>query len=70
MTRKFFGTHGIRGRTNDGFMTSATPMAVGRAATGHFLRGDHRHRWLSGTDTQLSGYMKENALVAGAEVTA
>mgnify|MGYP002129121587 CR=1 FL=1 len=65
MARKFFGTDGIRGRTNSGVMTAATAMRVGQAAGTHFLRGDHRHRVVIGKDTRLSGYMVENALVAG-----
>ncbi|WP_439487133.1 phosphoglucosamine mutase, partial [Blastomonas fulva] len=65
MTRKFFGTDGIRGRTNSGFMTAAMAMAVGQAAGEHFLRGAHKHRVVIGKDTRLSGYMMENALVAG-----
>ena len=65
MARKFFGTDGIRGRTNQGMMTAATAMRVGQAAGTHFLRGDHRHRVVIGKDTRLSGYMMESALVAG-----
>ena len=65
MTRKFFGTDGIRGRTNQGVMTAAVAMRVGQAAGRHFLRGDHRHRVVIGKDTRLSGYMMESALVAG-----
>ncbi len=65
MTRKFFGTDGIRGRTNDGVMTAAIAMKVGQAAGKHFLRGDHKHRVVIGKDTRLSGYMMESALVAG-----
>ena len=65
MTRKFFGTDGIRGRTNQGAMTPEMAMKVGQAAGTHFLRGDHRHRVVIGKDTRLSGYMMENALVAG-----
>ncbi len=65
MGRKFFGTDGIRGRTNQGVMTAATAMRVGQAAGTHFLRGDHRHRVVIGKDTRLSGYMMESALVAG-----
>ena len=65
MARKFFGTDGIRGRTNDGVMTAATVMRVGQAAGARFMRGDHRHRVVVGKDTRLSGYMMENALVAG-----
>ena len=65
MARKFFGTDGIRGRTNSGVMTAATAMRVGQAAGTHFLRGDHRHRVVISKDTRLSGYMMESALVAG-----
>lgn len=65
MGRKFFGTDGIRGRTNAGVMTAAMAMRVGQAAGAHFARGDHRHRVVIGKDTRLSGYMMETALVAG-----
>ncbi|WP_219894022.1 phosphoglucosamine mutase [Aquisediminimonas profunda] len=65
MSRKFFGTDGIRGRTNAGAMTAEMAMKVGMAAGAHFLRGEHRHRVVIGKDTRLSGYMIENALVAG-----
>ena len=65
MTRKFFGTDGIRGRTNAGKITAETAMRVGQAAGAHFLRGNHRHRVVIGKDTRLSGYMMESALVAG-----
>jgi phosphoglucosamine mutase len=65
MTRKFFGTDGIRGTTNSEPMTSETALRVGQAAGAHFLRGDHRHRVVIGKDTRLSGYMMESAMVAG-----
>jgi phosphoglucosamine mutase len=65
MTRKFFGTDGIRGTTNVEPMTAETALRVGQAAGAHFLRGDHRHRVVIGKDTRLSGYMMESAMVAG-----
>ena len=65
MTRRYFGTDGIRGRTNAGVMTAEVAMKVGQAAGKRFLRGSHRHRVVIGKDTRLSGYMLENALVAG-----
>ena len=65
MTRKFFGTDGIRGRTNAAPMTAEIAMKVGMAAGTYFMRGHHRHRVVIGKDTRLSGYMVENALVAG-----
>ena len=65
MTRKFFGTDGIRGRTNQMPMTAAMAQRIGQAAGAHFLRGDHRHRVVIGKDTRLSGYMMETALISG-----
>ncbi len=65
MTRKYFGTDGIRGRANAGLLTAATAMKVGQAAGRHFLRGAHKHRVVIGKDTRLSGYMMETALVSG-----
>ena len=65
MARKYFGTDGIRGLTNQGAMTAAMAMKVGMAAGAYFLRGDHKHRVVIGKDTRLSGYMLESALVAG-----
>ncbi|QHD70718.1 phosphoglucosamine mutase (plasmid) [Sphingobium yanoikuyae] len=64
MSRQYFGTDGIRGRTNQG-LTAELAMKIGMAAGTHFLRGKHRHRVVIGKDTRLSGYMIENALVAG-----
>jgi phosphoglucosamine mutase len=65
MTRKFFGTDGIRGLTNSEPMTAQMALSIGMAAGEHFLRGDHRHRVVIGKDTRLSGYMMESAMVAG-----
>lgn len=65
MAKHYFGTDGIRGRTNSGVMTADVAMRVGQAAGRRFLRGAHRHRVVIGKDTRLSGYMLENAMVAG-----
>ena len=65
MSKTYFGTDGIRGRTNEGVMTADVAMRVGQAAGTRFLRGSHRHRAVIGKDTRLSGYMLENAMVAG-----
>jgi phosphoglucosamine mutase len=62
--RTYFGTDGIRGRAN-GLITPELALKVGQAAGLVFRRGDHRHRVVIGKDTRLSGYMIENALVAG-----
>jgi len=65
MTRRYFGTDGIRGQSNRFPMTPDLAMRVGIAAGTIFRRGGHRHRVVIGKDTRLSGYMLENALVAG-----
>ncbi|AKQ41441.1 phosphoglucosamine mutase [Aurantiacibacter atlanticus] len=65
MARTYFGTDGIRGRANGNKLNAAVAMKVGQAAGCRFLRGDHKHRVVIGKDTRLSGYMMENALVAG-----
>ena len=64
MTRRFFGTDGIRGRANS-VITPELALKVGQAAGIVFQRGEHRHRVVVGKDTRLSGYMIETALVAG-----
>ena len=64
MAGNHFGTDGIRGLAN----TAITPelaMRVAQATGIIFHRGEHRHRAVIGKDTRLSGYMIENALVAG-----
>ena len=65
MTRKYFGTDGIRGKANEGKMTAEIAMRVGMAAGRHFTRGDHKHRVVIGKDTRLSGYLLEPALTSG-----
>ncbi len=64
--KRLFGTDGIRGVANIPPMTAEVALRVGRAA-GHVFRkeDDRRHRVLIGKDTRLSGYLFENALVAG-----
>src|SRR5678809_441955 len=64
MSRKYFGTDGIRGRAN-GLITPELAMKVGQAAGLVFQRGEYRHRVVIGKDTRLSGYMIEYAMVAG-----
>ncbi|WP_227010263.1 phosphoglucosamine mutase [Pelagibius marinus] len=65
MTRKLFGTDGIRGTANVEPITAETALAVAKAAGRQFLRGDHRHTVVIGKDTRLSGYMLEPAMAAG-----
>jgi len=66
MTRKLFGTDGVRGRANTHPMTAETALKLG-AAAGRFFRTDGKngHRVVIGKDTRLSGYMLETALTAG-----
>ncbi len=65
MTRKYFGTDGVRGRANTAAMTPDVVMKIGMAAGQLHRRGGHRHRVVIGKDTRLSGYMIEQALTAG-----
>jgi len=66
VTRKLFGTDGVRGRANTYPMTAEVALRLG-AAAGRFFRreGSAAHRVVIGKDTRLSGYMLENALTAG-----
>jgi phosphoglucosamine mutase len=65
MSRKLFGTDGIRGTANTEPMTAETALKAAMAAALHFRRGDHRHTVVIAKDTRLSGYMLEPALTAG-----
>ena len=65
MSRKLFGTDGVRGVANTDPMTVETALALGQAAA-HLFRGNNgRHKIVIGKDTRLSGYMFETALSAG-----
>ena len=66
MSRKLFGTDGVRGRANSYPMTAELALRLGAAAGRYFRRdGRNGHRVVIGKDTRLSGYMLENALTAG-----
>ena len=65
MTRKYFGTDGIRGRANKWPITPDLAMKVAMSVGLAFRRGSHRNRVVIGKDTRLSGYMIETAMVAG-----
>jgi phosphoglucosamine mutase len=66
MTRKLFGTDGVRGTANTFPMTAEMALRLGEAAGRYFRRdGKGTHRVVIGKDTRLSGYMLENALTAG-----
>src|SRR5690606_2032145 len=65
MTRRLFGTDGIRGTANVAPVTAEMALRVALATGAAFTRGDHLHRVVIGKDTRLSGYMLEPALTAG-----
>jgi phosphoglucosamine mutase len=65
MTRKLFGTDGIRGTANVAPITAEVALQVAMATALQLRRGAHRHRVVIGKDTRLSGYMLEPALTAG-----
>jgi len=67
---RLFGTDGVRGIANVEPVTAETALKLGRAAAHWFKssadsRERGRHRIIIGKDTRLSGYMLENAIVAG-----
>lgn len=70
MTRKYFGTDGIRGRVGQAPITPDFVMKLGCAvgkvlASQECLHNSERPAVLIGKDTRLSGYMLEAALEAG-----
>lgn len=68
MTKKYFGTDGIRGKVGTGLMSPEKVLklgwAVGRVLASH-ENADGRNRVVIGKDTRISGYMFESALEAG-----
>jgi phosphoglucosamine mutase len=64
MSRKYFGTDGIRGRVGSGPITPEFVMKLGWAA-GKVFANQGRNNIIIGKDTRISGYMFESALEAG-----
>ncbi|HSC48004.1 MAG TPA: phosphoglucosamine mutase [Gammaproteobacteria bacterium] len=64
MSRKFFGTDGVRGRVGAEHMNAEFVLRLGRAA-GRVLVPAGGGTVLIGKDTRISGYMFESALEAG-----
>lgn len=64
MSRKYFGTDGIRGRVGQHPITPDFVMRLGWAA-GKVFAQRGKSRILIGKDTRISGYMFESALEAG-----
>jgi phosphoglucosamine mutase len=66
MSRKYFGTDGIRGRVGEYPITPDFVLHLGWAVGKVFSRrGDGQNLILIGKDTRVSGYMFESALQAG-----
>jgi len=67
MSRRYFGTDGIRGRVGDAPITPDFVLKLGQAAGRVLARGTdgQRRTVLIGKDTRISGYMLESALEAG-----
>ena len=71
MTKKIFGTDGVRGTANVEPVTAETALKLGRAAAHVFknlniqARDRGKHKIVIGKDTRLSGYMLENAISSG-----
>lgn len=66
MSRKYFGTDGIRGRVGEYPITPDFVLRLGWAVGKVFSRrGDGQNLILIGKDTRISGYMFESALEAG-----
>lgn len=64
MSRKYFGTDGIRGRVGEGAITPEFVLKLGWAA-GKVFSQSGRSNIIIGKDTRISGYMFESALEAG-----
>ncbi len=69
MTKKYFGTDGIRGKVGTGLMSPEKVLklgwAVGRVLASHDNDHGRVNRVVIGKDTRISGYMFESALEAG-----
>ena len=56
MSRRYFGTDGIRGRVGEDPITADFMLRLGRAAGAVLAAGDRR-AVVIGKDTRISGYM-------------
>lgn len=69
MLDNIFGTDGVRGRSNSGYITPGNAMKLAIAAVNYFKdnSGFHHNKFtvVIGKDTRLSCYMLESALTAG-----
>jgi phosphoglucosamine mutase len=65
MTRKYFGTDGIRGTVGQAPITPDFVLRLGHAVGRVLRRTEARPTVLIGKDTRISGYMLESALESG-----
>jgi phosphoglucosamine mutase len=66
MSRKLFGTDGIRGKANHYPMTTEIALSLGKAMATYLKQStEHKPKVVIGKDTRISCYMIENALVSG-----
>ncbi len=65
MSKRLFGTDGLRGQVNIFPMTAEVALRMGLAAGSYFRNGKQRHKVIIGKDTRLSGYVFEYALTSG-----
>lgn len=65
MSKRIFGTDGLRGQVNIFPMLPELALRLGLAAGQYFRNGKKRHRVLIGKDTRISGYIFEYALASG-----
>jgi phosphoglucosamine mutase len=66
MSRKLFGTDGVRGPANVGAMSPEVAFRIGAAVTYQASkRVKHSPRIVIGKDTRLSGYLFESSIAAG-----
>ncbi len=65
MTRKYFGTDGIRGRVGQSPITADFVLRLAHAVGRVLRRSEDKPTVLIGKDTRISGYMLESALESG-----
>ena len=70
MTKNIFGTDGVRGRANEGYITPENAMKLAVSVVNYYLSNNHetvnnKFTVVIGKDTRLSGYMLEPALTSG-----
>ncbi|MDR1391095.1 MAG: phosphoglucosamine mutase [Holosporales bacterium] len=68
--KNIFGTDGVRGKANEGYITPENAMRLAVSAVNYYLLNEHqfvnsKFTVVIGKDTRLSGYMLEPALTSG-----